>query len=76
MSEDEAPRLVNRSGDHCGYALVDRYGELYPCDEPSVAALVNGSEQWGGPWESPYCKRHATKALRGSLRDLTPCPDA
>lgn len=53
--------LIDLTGGWCGWSKVDRYGELYPCDKPSVKRLVNGPELWDN---GDLCKYHAPRALK------------
>lgn len=61
MDERTEPTMTPIKGHRCDWAMVDRYGELYPHDiKATHAVLGTGLECMDGV----YCRRHAHEAIR------------
>lgn len=60
------PTVTTITEGTCDWALVDRYGELYPHGTKATHRVAGAGEMYDGD----YCARHARKAVSWSKKGV------
>lgn len=68
MLDEQEPTVTQVSRTTCGWAMVDKYGELYPHDIRAYWRVSGAGELLDGD----YCRRHAREAVRWWREKIEP----
>lgn len=68
MLDEQEPTITKVAPTECGWAMVDKYGELYPHGVRAYWRVSGAGELLDGD----YCARHAAEAVRWWREKIEP----